>query len=77
LQKELASFDPRLLNQPAFVVITGDLVEWGGGGVSGRLNYQTLVSCFYENEGQFYIDSGFSPAPGFWMIGGIKFNKDF
>jgi len=43
--------------KPAFIVITGDLVEWGGRGLSGALNYQALTSCLYQDEGQFYADS--------------------
>jgi 3',5'-cyclic AMP phosphodiesterase CpdA len=50
---EINSFN----NKPVFVVITGDLVEWGTG-ESGTLNYETLVSCFFKNDNQFYIDSG-------------------
>jgi len=49
---EINSFE----NKPAFLVITGDLVEWGSG-ESGALNYETLVSCLFEKNGQFYIDS--------------------
>ena len=42
--------------KPAFVVITGDLVEWGSG-LGGALNYQEFTECFYEKEGQLYADS--------------------
>ena len=45
--------------KPAFVVITGDLVEWGSSG-SGALNYQTFLDCFYEKENQLYADKGCS-----------------
>ena len=49
---EINSFE----NKPVFLVITGDLVEWGSGH-SGALNYETLTSCFFEENGQFYINS--------------------
>ena len=49
------SFDKK----PAFVVITGDLVEWGSG-IIGRLNYKTLINCFNENSGQYYLDTDLS-----------------
>jgi len=52
---EINSFE----DKPAFLAITGDLVEWGSGS-GGALNYQALVSCLFENNGQFYIDSDFS-----------------
>lgn len=45
--------------KPAFVVITGDLVEWGNG-LFGSLNYKALISCFYKNDDQYYIDSNCS-----------------
>lgn len=47
-------------NKPAFIVITGDLVEWGGSGISGALNYQTFLSCLYEEDDQLYADPGYS-----------------
>lgn len=43
-------------NKPAFLVITGDLVEWGSG-ESGSSNYEALVSCFFKENNQYYIDS--------------------
>ena len=46
--------------KPAFIAITGDLVEWGGSGSLGALNYQALVDCFYESDGQFYADSSYT-----------------
>jgi len=49
-----------LVEKPAFVVITGDLVEWGGSGISGALNYQTFLSCLYEEDDQLYADPGYS-----------------
>ena len=39
------SFDEK----PAFIVITGDLCEWGGSGISGALNCQAFVNCLYKN----------------------------
>jgi len=47
----ISSFD----KPPAFVVITGDLVEWGEGFL-GVLNYYAFTSCFYKNNTQFYAD---------------------
>lgn len=46
--------------KPAFIVITGDLVEWGGSGVSGALNCQTFVSCLYEKNDQLYANADYS-----------------
>ncbi len=43
--------------KPAFIVITGDLVEWGGSGPSGALNYLALADCLYENGDQLYADA--------------------
>ena len=41
--------------QPAFIVITGDLVEWGSG-VLGAFNYRALIECFHEKDNQYYAD---------------------
>ena len=46
------SFDEK----PAFIVITGDLCEWGGSGISGALNCQAFVNCLYKKDGQLYAD---------------------
>jgi len=46
--------------KPAFVVVTGDLTEWGGSGVSGALNCQAFVSCLYKKDEQLYADANFS-----------------
>ena len=43
--------------KPKFVVMTGDLVEWGGKKDAGELNYQAFKDCFYENNNQLYVDS--------------------
>ena len=43
-------------NPPAFIVITGDLTEWGSEPL-GHLNCQTFVDCFYKNSDQLYADS--------------------
>ena len=50
------SFD----NKPAFIVITGDLVEWGGNGWLGALNYKTMVDCLYEQDGQLFADAAYT-----------------
>lgn len=47
-------------NKPAFVVITGDLTEWGGNKISGALNCQVFASCLYKKDGQFYADVNYS-----------------
>lgn len=44
-------------NQPAFIVITGDLCEWGGSDSIGALNCEAFLSCFYEENDQLYADS--------------------
>jgi len=46
--------------KPAFIVITGDLCEWGGNGKTGALNYQTFVSCLYEKNNMLYATSEYS-----------------
>lgn len=46
--------------KPAFMVITGDLTEWGGNRITGALNCCTFASCFYEKNGQFYADVSYS-----------------
>ena len=46
----------QLKEKPKFVVMTGDLVEWGGEGDTGKLNYQAFKDCIHENNGEFYID---------------------
>lgn len=47
-------------DKPAFIVATGDNVDWGGSSSSGKDNYEALVSCLYKKEDQFYADSSFS-----------------
>ena len=44
--------------KPAFVTITGDLVEWGGSDTTGASNYKTLMSCIYQKDDQLFADSG-------------------
>ena len=51
--EKITSFDEK----PAFVVITGDLVEWGGSGISGALNCKTFVDCLYEKDDRLYADA--------------------
>jgi len=46
--------------KPAFIALMGDTVEWGGSGVTGALNYQTLLSCIYQKDGMLYVDSSFT-----------------
>ena len=53
---EIRSFN----DKPAFIVITGDLVEWGGFGITGALNYKTFIECFYEKDNQLYLNSDFT-----------------
>ena len=52
----ICSFD----NKPAFIVITGDLTEWGGNWISGALNCLAFASCLYKKDGQFYADENYS-----------------
>jgi len=47
-------------NKPAFVVITGDLTEWGGSRVSGALNCLAFISCLYKKDEQLYADENYS-----------------
>ncbi len=53
---KVRSFD----REPAFVVVTGDLVEWGGFGLTGALNCITFSDCFYEKDEQLYLDSDYT-----------------
>lgn len=46
--------------KPAFIVITGDLTEWGGSGVTGALNCMAFADCFYEIDGQLFADEELS-----------------
>ena len=46
--------------KPAFIVITGDLTNWGGGILSGVLNCLAFTSCFYTKEGQLYADAAYT-----------------
>jgi len=46
--------------KPAFIVITGDLTEWGGSRISGALNCRAFASCFYKKNDQFYADVDYS-----------------
>jgi WD40 repeat protein len=41
---------------PDFVVCTGDLVDWGAG-LDGAQNFSWLISCLYEDNGDFFADS--------------------
>ncbi|HEC81146.1 MAG TPA: hypothetical protein ENI42_01800, partial [Thermoplasmatales archaeon] len=45
--------------KPAFIVITGDLVEWGSG-LGGILNYKAFKECFHEKENQLYADPNYN-----------------
>ena len=49
-------------NKPSFIVVTGDLTNWGGSWISGALNCKAFTSCFYEKDGQFYADENYSVA---------------
>jgi 3',5'-cyclic AMP phosphodiesterase CpdA len=52
----VCSFEPK----PAFIVITGDLMNWGGSWISGALNSRAFVSCFYQKDGELYADANYS-----------------
>lgn len=55
LQSVLASVSSSE-RKPAFVVITGDLTNWGSSPFSGALNCLAFISCFYTTDGQLYAD---------------------
>lgn len=46
--------------KPAFIVVTGDLCDWGGSGKTGALNCQTFVSCLYEKNNRLYATPDYS-----------------
>ena len=46
--------------KPAFIVITGDLTQWGGNRISGALNIRSFVSCFYKKNTSLYADADYS-----------------
>lgn len=46
-------------NKPAFIVITGDLCEWGNNPF-GVLNSITFANCFYKKDDQLYADANFT-----------------
>ncbi len=46
--------------KPAFVVVTGDLTEWGASGLSGALNCKAFANCLYKKDGKLYADGNFS-----------------
>ena len=52
----ILSFDKK----PEFIVITGDLTEWGGSGITGALNCKTFADCFYDLNRQLYADENLS-----------------
>lgn len=59
LQKALehvCSFEKK----PAFIVVTGDLTNWGGSWISGALNCLAFTSCLYKKDGRFYADANCS-----------------
>ena len=70
-------------NKPAFIVITGDLTEWGGNIITGALNCITFANCFYEKDDQLYADEDFTipvyTTPGnhdYCLSGNLKnYNK--
>lgn len=55
---QIASFQP----QPEFVLCTGDLVEFGAGGVAAEMNYVGLLACLYGDTDaqEYYVDEGMS-----------------
>ncbi|MCX6667119.1 MAG: metallophosphoesterase [Euryarchaeota archaeon] len=60
-------------NKPAFIVITGDLTQWGGSGISGALNCQAFTSCLYKKDDQFYADANYS-IPVYTTPGNHEYN---
>jgi 3',5'-cyclic AMP phosphodiesterase CpdA len=69
--------------KPAFIVITGDLTEWGGNIITGALNCIAFADCFFEKENQLYADEDFTipvyTTPGnhdYCLSGNLKnYNK--
>jgi 3',5'-cyclic AMP phosphodiesterase CpdA len=43
--------------KPAFIVITGDLTEWGGSRITGAMNCRAFTSCLYKESAYFYADA--------------------
>jgi predicted MPP superfamily phosphohydrolase len=54
--EHVISFEPK----PSFIVITGDLVEWGGSSITGALNCNAFSNCFYKKEGYLFADQDFT-----------------
>jgi len=50
--EKICSFEKK----PDFVVMTGDLVHWGGRDPTGAMNYQAFVECLYKKNDKFYAD---------------------
>jgi len=49
--QHIHTFDP----SPSFVILSGDLVEWGAS-TTGLANFLSLTSHLYKNNNRFYID---------------------
>ncbi len=47
-----------LPDKPAFVVLTGDLVEFGGSGYFGAKNYREFLKCVRGKKNNLYFDGG-------------------
>ena len=45
-------------NKPEFVVLTGDLVEFGGSGYFGAKNYREFLECVGGKKNNLYFDGG-------------------
>jgi 3',5'-cyclic AMP phosphodiesterase CpdA len=54
--EKVCSFEKK----PDFIVITGDLVHWGGRDPTGKMNYQAFVECLYKKNDKFYADPDFT-----------------
>ena len=59
--------------KPAFIVITGDLTNWGGSWISGAINCKAFISCFYKEDNQFYADENHS-IPVYTTPGNHEYN---
>lgn len=46
-------------NKPAFIAVTGDLVEWGSG-ISGSLNFKAFLECLHKKDRQLYADKNYT-----------------
>lgn len=51
--KQIATMNPK----PAFVAVTGDLVDFGAGGAAGQANYGSLTGALFKSGSAYYADA--------------------